>query len=69
MANHSCDLDTPAPDWIIEHPESLAVFQELGIDFCCGGKSLAYAIREQGLDAAVVLAKLQRCLAEDQRQP
>jgi regulator of cell morphogenesis and NO signaling len=28
----SCDLDTPVPDWVVEHPQSLAVFQELGID-------------------------------------
>ena len=27
-----CDLDTSVPDWVIDHPETLAVFQELGID-------------------------------------
>jgi len=54
----NCDLDSSVPDWIIEHPETLAVFQELGIDYCCGGKSLAYACREQRLDAEVVLKKL-----------
>lgn len=58
----SCDLDTPVPDWIIEHLETLAMFQELGIDYCCGEKSLAYACRERDLDAAVVLARLLRCL-------
>ena len=57
-----CDLDTPVPDWVIEHPESLTVFQELGIDYCCGGKSLAYACRDRGLDAAAVLTRLQRFL-------
>ena len=34
-----CDLDTSVPDWVIDHPETLSVFQELGIDTCCGGKS------------------------------
>ena len=58
----SCDLDSTVPDWIIEHPETLAVFQELSIDYSCGGKSLGYACREQGLDAEVVLAKLLRCV-------
>ena len=53
-----CDLDTPVPDWVIEHPETLAVFQELGIDYACGGKSLGFACRQQGLDAEAVLAKL-----------
>ena len=58
----SCDLDTPVPDWVIDHPETLTTFQELGIDYCCCGKSLAYACRERGLDAAAVLAKLHCCL-------
>jgi regulator of cell morphogenesis and NO signaling len=53
-----CNLDTSVPDWVIEHPETLAVFQELGIDTCCGGKSLGYACRQQGLDGEAVLAKL-----------
>lgn len=60
-----CDLDTSVPDWIIEHPETLAVFQALGIDCSCGGKSLAYACRERGLDAVKVLVQLhQRIQAE-----
>ena len=53
-----CDLDTSVPDWVIEHPATLAVFQELGIDYCCGGKSLGFACRQRGLDAEAVLAKL-----------
>ena len=44
-----CDLDTPVPDWVIEHPETLAVFQELGIDYCCGGKSLGLPVANKGL--------------------
>jgi regulator of cell morphogenesis and NO signaling len=59
---NECDLDTPVPDWVIEHPETLAVFQEFGIDYCCGGKSLRFACRQQGLDAEAVLAKLLGCL-------
>ena len=51
----SCDLETSVPEWVIEHPESLVVSQELGIDYCCGGKSLEYACRVQGPDPAVVL--------------
>ena len=57
-----CDLDTPVPDWVIEHPKSLAVFEELGIDYCCGGKSLGGACRERGLDAEAALARLLRCV-------
>ena len=58
----SCDLDTSVPDWIIEHPETLAVFEALGIDCSCGGKSLAYACRERGLAVKTVLLELRRCL-------
>ena len=64
----SYDLDTSVPDWGIEHPDTLTVFQQLGIDYCCGGKSLGYACRERGLDAEAVLAKLLRCI-EDEKQP
>ena len=38
----ACDLDTSVPDWIIEHPETLTVFLDFGIDYSCGGKSLGY---------------------------
>jgi quercetin dioxygenase-like cupin family protein len=57
-----CDLDTPVPEWVIDHPETLTTFQELGIDYCCGGKSLAHACRERGLDAAAVLEQLRHSL-------
>lgn len=63
----SCDLDTSVTDWVIEHPEVLAVFQEWGIDYSCGGKSLAYACRERGLDAEAVLATLLGCVNEEGR--
>lgn len=62
MSKVHCDLDTPVPDWVIEHPATLAVFQELEIDYCCGGKSLAYACRQQGIDAQAIFAKLLRCI-------
>lgn len=60
-----CDLDTAVPEWVIEHPESLSVFQELGIDYCCGGKSLAAACRERGLDTAMVMRKLKALIEDD----
>lgn len=51
-------LETSVPDWVIDHPETLAMFQELGVDFSCGGKSLGFACREQGLSEQYVLSKL-----------
>lgn len=34
-------LDPSVVDWIIAHPESMALLEELGIDGTCAGKSLA----------------------------
>jgi len=51
------DLDSSVPDWLIEYPQLLPLFRELGIDYCCGGKSLGTACREQGLDPHHVLAQ------------
>jgi regulator of cell morphogenesis and NO signaling len=64
-----CDLETPIPDWIIEHPETLAVFQELGLDFSCGGKSLGYLCERQGLDRNAVLETLLRKIEECRNRP
>lgn len=63
-----CDLETSVPDWVIEHPESLAIFVKFGIDYCCGGKSLGFACREQGVDEQVVLAALRQCLGPSSAQ-
>lgn len=54
-----CDMDSSAPDWMIEYPETERVFKELGVDTSCGGKSLFYLCTHQGLDPDVVLAQLQ----------
>ena len=51
------DLGSSVPDWLIEHPGLLPLFQELGIDYCCGGKSLETACREKGLSPQEVLAR------------
>jgi len=59
---HECDLDSPVPDWIIEHPKALAVFQEFGIDYCCGGKSLAFACHEAGVFPSLVLSKIRQAI-------
>jgi iron-sulfur cluster repair protein YtfE (RIC family) len=57
-----CLLETSVPDWIIDHPETLGVFQDLGIDYSCGGKSLEFACQEQGLDEQFVLSKLREVI-------
>lgn len=64
-----CDLDSSVPDWVIDHPETLTVFRTLGIDTCCGGKSLAYACRERGLAARDVLDLLLDALIDENGIP
>ncbi|MCA9053253.1 MAG: DUF542 domain-containing protein [Planctomycetaceae bacterium] len=54
-----CTSDTAVADWVIEHPEALAVFERFGIDYACGGRSLAYACTQQGVSLTDVLASLQ----------
>jgi len=66
---NDCDLDTSVPDWLLDHPETRAVFDELGVDQHCGGKSLAYACREAGLDPRAVLARLLEVLGGGEVSP
>lgn len=54
------ELDNSVPDWLIEHPQLWPLFQELGIDYTCGGKSLEAACLERGLSPYIVL---RRCKA------
>jgi regulator of cell morphogenesis and NO signaling len=53
-----CSPETSAPDWIIDYPDTLAVFQELGLDYTCSGKSPGFACRERGLPEQHMLSKL-----------
>lgn len=51
-------------------PATIAVFQQLHIDFCCGGKiPLAQACRTRGLDVEDVLAELRAAAAPPDAEP
>ena len=58
----NCDLATSVPDWLIDYPQLLPLFKRLNIDYCCGGKSLESACREQELKPAQVLAQIHEIL-------
>lgn len=46
-------------DTIRRYPESIAVFNQLGVDSCCGGAaSLADSARETGIDLDELLSML-----------
>jgi regulator of cell morphogenesis and NO signaling len=47
--------------WVVEQPALSKVFEQFGIDYCCGGKKpLAQACQEKGLNYGEVLASLQQ---------
>lgn len=60
-----CDADSTVPDCVIEYPEVLAIFDEFEIDSSCGGKSLAFACIQQGLDVETVLSLIRHVIESD----
>ncbi len=65
----TADLDTSTADWIVEHPETLPLFERHGVEWTCGGKSLAFACREAGLEATWFLRELEAIIAHSRQQP
>ena len=54
------DIHTTVGELVKDRPARSRVFENLGIDYCCGGKrSLAEACGAQGLDVAEVLNRLE----------
>ena len=56
------DLEKNVVEWVIDHPESMAVFQQYGIDYSCAGKSLKYACLRRGINPLQVLAEINRAI-------
>ncbi len=55
------DLTHTVGSVVAQRPELSRIFEEAGIDYCCGGKkSLLEACREKGLDPRQLVAQLQR---------
>lgn len=57
-----CDLDSSVVDWVIEYPFVTGLFESLGIDYCCGGKSLGHACAERHLDPDDVVQRLRSAI-------
>ena len=52
---------TTINDLIARYPETVAVFNRLGIDACCGGDAtVEEAARRDGVDVVTLLAELER---------
>ena len=51
---------------IARHPKTMPVFNELGVDTCCGGgASIDEAAHRDGLDAESILTALQKAVETD----
>ena len=61
-ARPEIDLDKSVADWAVDCPAAVAVFEQFGIDYCCGGKSLEYACRQAGADVREVASKLREAV-------
>ena len=61
------DLTTSVGQYVVERPSRARVFEQLGIDYCCGGREpLASACEKKGLDPRMVLDAIER---EDAKSP
>jgi regulator of cell morphogenesis and NO signaling len=64
---NSLSQKTPVGEIAARMPLAVVVFEELGIDFCCGGKvALQDACQIKGLDPAVVLDRIRQSVPEIQ---
>ena len=64
------DVHSTVGEWVAEHPQSARIFEDYGIDYCCGGETtLADACGQKNLDAAQVEAELARAAADPPDQP
>lgn len=61
------DTQTTVAQFVTERPARARVFEQFGIDYCCGGRTpLSRACAEKGLDVATVLRGLR---ASDEAAP
>jgi regulator of cell morphogenesis and NO signaling len=57
----SVTADASVGELVVERPSRARVFEELGIDYCCGGKKpLQQACRERNLDYSAVASQLEQ---------
>jgi len=57
-------------EMVARRPALSRVFEQAGIDYCCGGKrTLRQACKEKGLDVESVLAELEESVAATQGEP
>ena len=64
------NAQSPIGQWVARRPETARLFEELRLDYCCGGdRPLEQVCREQGLDCAQVAARLEQLAVPTTNQP
>lgn len=64
------DQTVTVGEWVAQHPQSVRVFEEHQIDYCCGGnRSLAQACAAKGLNADRFASQLLTSIAQTQDAP
>ena len=56
---------TTVADIASSHPSSVRLFQQHGIDFCCGGKTALALARSRGAAGGAMVQMLQRSGAKE----
>lgn len=64
----NCGPETSVTDWVIDCPAAVTVFQQLRIDYSCGGISLEYACHQKGLHVVSVMDQIQKAEHEQRMQ-
>ena len=63
------DANSTVAAWVCEHPQTARVFEELQIDYCCGGgMALTDACTKQQLDVESVVSRLTQAIAAPPRE-
>jgi regulator of cell morphogenesis and NO signaling len=64
------DLETTVAAVVLEHSECAEVFHRHRIDFCCkGGRSIAEASRDRGIDATALMDEIARAIHLRSHEP
>jgi regulator of cell morphogenesis and NO signaling len=62
--------NTPLGEWVRQAPQLVGLFEQHGLDFCCGGnKPLRVACEEKALDTDALLTEMTRLLAQSAPPP
>jgi iron-sulfur cluster repair protein YtfE (RIC family) len=62
------DTTVTVNDVLVQHPEAVSVFNEFGIDACCGGDaSLEEAAQRDGTNVQALIAALNALIAREDR--